>query len=165
MQAKIPRVNPKSLYAHCAGDWLNFAVVALCKEQRVRNIMKLIKEKPYFFNFSVPPKNCLLEKVKVYATNAQLQNLVYMCCTIRLERIDGMSIFEELLVSIYYCLCEMKENKCDPCFNSETWAKVDSRSNLVTVVSFIATLVITRNILGCLLPVTRKLQTKESDIT
>ena len=73
--------------------------------------MEKIKEIANFFNFSVHRKNSWLEKLKVYASNAQLQKLV-VCRTRWLERIDGISIFEELFVSIYHSLREMKENKC-----------------------------------------------------
>ena len=104
------------------------------------------------------------EKVKVYAPNAQRQKLIDMCRTRWLEIIDGMSIFEELLVSIYHSLGKIKENKCEPRFNNETFAKADSLFKLVTDFRFIITLVITRNILDYLLPVTRKLQTKDLDI-
>ena len=69
-----------------------------------------------------------------------------------------MIIFEELLVSIYYSLHEMKENKCEPRFSNENPVKADSLFQLITDFSFIVTLVITRNILDYLLTVTRKLQ-------
>ena len=77
---------------------------------------------------------------------------------------DGMSILEELFVSIYHSLREMKEKKCEPPFNNKIFAKADSLFKLATDFSFITTLVVTRNILDYLLPVTRKLQTKDSDI-
>ena len=76
LQEKICRVKPKALYTHCATHRLNLAVIASCKEQRVRNIMKQIKETSNLFNFSVPRKNSLSEKVKVYAPNAKRQKLV-----------------------------------------------------------------------------------------
>ena len=69
----------------------------------------------------MPRKNILSEKVKVNAPNAQRQKLVDVCRTRWLKRIDG--IFEELFVSIYHVLREMKENKRDPRFNNETSAK------------------------------------------
>ena len=58
----------------------------------------------------------------------------------------------------------MKENKCEPRFNNKTSDKADSLFKFATEFSFIATLVITRNILHYFLPVIRKLQTKDSDI-
>ena len=54
LQTQIDRVNPKALYKHCTSHQLNLAVVALCKKQRVRNVMEQIKEITYFFSFSVP---------------------------------------------------------------------------------------------------------------
>ena len=38
LQAQIRRVNPKSLYTHCASHRLNLAVEASCKEQRIVSI-------------------------------------------------------------------------------------------------------------------------------
>ena len=75
-----------------------------------------------------------------------------------------MSIFKELFVPTYHSHREMKENKCEPLFNDETWADTDSLLKLVTDFSFIVILVITRDILDYLLSVTRKLQTKEWEI-
>ena len=56
LQAQICRVNLKTLYTHCASYRLNLAVVASCKEERIRNVMEQIKEMFNFFNFSVPSK-------------------------------------------------------------------------------------------------------------
>ena len=72
--------------------------------QRVRNVIKQIEHVTifqYFFNFSVPPKNSSSVKIKVYTQNPQRKKIVNACPAILLERIDGMSIFEELFMSIY----------------------------------------------------------------
>ena len=106
--------------------------------------MEQIKEISNFFNFSVLRNCSLAEKVKGYAPNAQRQKLLDVCGTSWLERIDRMSIFEELFVSICHSLRERKENKCEPRFNTETSAKMDSLFKLVTDFGFIAALVITR---------------------
>ena len=55
-----------------------------------------------------------------------------------------MSIFEELFVSICHSLREMKEKKCEPHFNTETSAKMDSLFKLVNDFGFITALVTTR---------------------
>ena len=106
--------------------------------------MEQIKEISNFFNFSVLRNYSLSEKVKGYAPNAQRQKLLDVCRTSWLERIDRMSIFEELFVSICHSLREMKENKCEPRFNTETSAKMDSLFKLVSDFGFITALVITR---------------------
>ena len=56
------------------------------------------------------------------------------------------------------------ENNCEPSFINDTLARVDSHFKLVTELRFNTTLFITISIFNYLLPVTRNLQTKNSDI-
>ena len=142
LQTQIRRVNSKALYAHCASRRLNLIVVASCKKQQVRNVMEQIKEITYLFTFPVPRKNILSEKVEVYTPNALDQKLVDVCHTRWLERIDGR-------VSLRSCLSQfiIISMKCQPRFNNEILTKAESLLKLVTDFSFIATLVITGNIL------------------
>ena len=58
----------------------------------------------------------------------------------------------------------MKENKCEPRFSNDTSAKVHSLIEVVPDFGFFTTLVIIRNMLDYFLPVTRKLQNKDSDV-
>ena len=76
----------------------------------------------------------------------------------------GMSIFEELLVSVYHYLHEMKENKCKTRFDTDTLSKAGSLFKFVTGFSFITSLIITRNIIDYFPSVTTKLLSKNSDI-
>ena len=126
-----------------------------------KNCIGINERSNIILQFFSAQKNSLLKKVKVYTRNGLRQNLFGICRTRWLERIDGMSIFKELFVPTYHSHREMKENKCEPLFNDETWADTDSLLKLVTDFSFIVILVITRDILDYLLSVTRKLQTKE----
>ena len=74
--------------------------------------MEQIEERAYFFIFLVPsPQNKLTEKIKLLASIAQCQKLINVCLTRQVEGIDDMSIFEELLESVYHSPCEMEENK------------------------------------------------------
>ena len=75
---QIRRVNPKALYTHCVSHRLNLAVVASCKEQRVRNVMEQIKEISNFFNFSVPRKKVCQRKLKYMPQTHYVKNLL-MC--------------------------------------------------------------------------------------
>ena len=79
--------------------------------------------------------------------NAKRQKLADVCRTRWLERMEGISIFDELFASIFNFTREMKENKCETHFNKETSAKADSLFKLVIDFSFISTLVIIRNTL------------------
>ena len=73
--------------------------------------------------FKISPRFCL---------SKQMEALV----------LDDISIFEELLVSVYYSFRKKKENKCEPRFNNETLVKVDLLLRSVTDFSFNITFVI-----------------------
>ena len=76
----------------------------------------------------------------------------------------GMSIFEELLESVYHYFHEMKENKCKTRFDTDTLSKAGSLFKFVTGFSYITSLIITRNIIDYFPSVTTKLLSKNSDI-
>ena len=164
LSAHVLRVNPKALYTHRFCHRLNLVVVASCGEQRVRNLMTNIKEISYFFNLSVPRKNCLEDKILLYCPESLKHKLKDVCRTRWVERIEGMDVFEELFVPVYYSLLVMKENNDTVHYNNETSAKAESLFKLVDDFEFIVTLVVTRSILDYLLPVTRKLQAKDLDV-
>ena len=88
----------------------------------------------YFF-FSAQENN-LAEKCKLLAQNAQHPKLANICLTRSVDGVDDMSIFEELLLSIYYSLHEKKENKYEPRSNHKTSDKVGLLIKLVTDFSF-----------------------------
>ena len=164
LSAHALRVNPKALYTHCSCHRLNLAVVASCGEQRVRNLTTNIKEVSYFFNLLVPRKNCLEDKILLYCTESLKHKLKDVCRTRWVERIEGMDVFEEFFVPVYYSLLVVKENNDTVHYNNETSAKAESLFKLVDDFEFIVTLVVTRSILDYLLPVTRKLQVKDLDV-
>ena len=87
-----------------------------------------------------------------------------VCRTRWVERIEGMDVFEELFVPVYYSLLVMKENNDTVHYNNETSAKAESLFKLVDNFEFIVTLVVTCSIFDYLLPVTRKRQAKDLDV-
>ena len=159
----VLRANPKALYTHCSCHRLNLAVVASCGEQPLRNLMINIKETSYFFNLSVPRKNCLEDKILLYCPEFLKHQLKDVCRTRWVERIEFMDAFEELFVPVYFSLV-MKENNDAVHCNNETSSKADSLFKLVDDFEFIVTLVATLSILHDLLPVTRKLHAKDLDV-
>ena len=125
LSAHVLRANPKALYTHRFCHRLNLVVVASCGEQRVRNLMTNIKEISYFFNLSVPRKNCLEDKILLYCPESLKHKLKDVCRTRWVERIEGMDVFEELFVPVYYSLLVMKENNDTVHYNNETSAKAE----------------------------------------
>ena len=113
---------------------------------------------------SVPRKNCLEDKILLYCPESLKHKLKDVCRTRWVERIEGMDVFEELFVPVYYSLLVMKENNDTVHYNNETSAKAESLFKFVDDLEFIVTLVVTRSILDYLLPVTRKLQAKDVDV-
>ena len=89
----------------------------------------------YFFFFS-SQKNNLEENCKLLAQNAQHPKLANICLRRRVDGVDDRSIFEELLLSIYLSLHEMKENKYEPRSNHKTSDKAGLLIKLVTDFSF-----------------------------
>ena len=59
----------------CFCHSLNLAVVASYGEQSVRKLMTNIKNTWYFFNLSVPCKNCLEDKILLYCPESLKINL------------------------------------------------------------------------------------------
>ena len=158
------RDNPKALYTHCSSHRLNLAVVASCSLQQVRNVMQQIKEITYFINGSVRRTKCLQKNIELHAPKSNRKKLVDVCRTRWVARIEGMGLFEELYISIYYALLEMKENITEPRYNNDTSSKADTFFKLISDFNFIVNLVITRNVLDYLLPLTIQLQKKDHDV-
>ena len=115
--------SEQALYTHRFCHRLNLVVVASCGEQRVRNLMTNIKEISYFFNLSVPRKNCLEDKILLYCPESLKHKLKDVCRTRWVERIEGMDVFEEFFVPVYYSLLVMKEINDTVHYNNDTSAK------------------------------------------
>ena len=164
LTAHFLRINSKVLYTHCSCHRLNLAVVTSCGEQRIRNLMTNVKKISYFFNLSVPQNNCLKEKTLQFCPDSSKHKLKDVCRTRRVEKIERMDVFEDLLVPVYHSLLTMKEDNDIVHYNNETSAKAESLFKLIDDLEFIITLVITRSILDYLLPETWKLQSKDLDV-
>ena len=87
-----------------------------------------------------------------------------VCHTRRVEQITRLDDFEDLYISIVFCLESMSVSE-GRVSNRETLTKASFFYKLKASFEFIATLVLTRSILDLTLPVTELLQGKETDIT
>ena len=111
----------------------------------------MLRKSHIFFNLLVPRKNCLEGKILLYFPGSLKHKPKDVCRTRWVERIEGMDLFEEFLVPVYYSLLVMKENNDTVHYNNETSAKAESLFKLVDDFEFIVTLVVTRSILDYLL--------------
>ena len=163
LSAHIVRVNEKAVYTHCHSHRLDLVVAASCSIQYVRNILDQIKELSFFFNFSEPRQKMLDLSIENHALDCLKKKLKNVCRKRWVEQIPGLDYFEDLYISIVFCLESMIVNEWRVC-NMETSTKASSFYKLIASFDFITTLVLTRSILDLTLPVTELLQGKEIDM-
>ena len=106
-----------------------------------------------------------IRELKKKKKNSEItpNNLIYntanVCCTRWVDQITGLDDFEDLYVSIVFCLESMSVNEGRVC-KREASTKASSFYKLIASFDFIATLVLTKSILDLTLPVTELLQGK-----
>ena len=163
LSAHILRLNRKAIYTHCYSHRLNLAICDSCSVPLVRNAFMQIKELSYFFNLSDGRQMLLEKNVLKYCPDSNKMKLKDVCRTRWIERVNGMDIFQELFVPIFFTLSEMSLNAERVC-NPATSSKATSFLALISSFQFIVALVISRNVLDLTLPVTQLLQAKINDV-
>ena len=163
LSAHILRLNRKAIYTHCYSHRLNLAICDSCSVPLVRNAFMQIKELSYFFNLSDGRQMLLEKNVLKYCPDSNKMKLKDVCRTRWIERVNGMDIFQELFVPIFFTLSEMGLNAERVC-NPATSSKATSFLALISSFQFIVALVISRNVLDLTLPVTQLLQAKINDV-
>ena len=155
----ITAVNSLALYTHCFSHQLNLSIQKGCSIPSVRDMLESVKDICYFFKFSPPRLEYLDESIKKYFSLEKTQvRLKDVCRTRWVERVKGLSQFEEIFVAVYDAIDRMTLE-----FKGEPAAKASSRLKHFNF-PFIANLVLTRCIFDITLPVTLQLQSKSIDI-
>lgn len=128
------------------------------------NTMKHVKDVSNFINISQTRNIPFEETIRNSSeTETKKTTLVDVCRTRWVERIDGLDTFEELFVPLYHTLQEMTDN-VERKYKPSLVTDASSCLSLISKFEFVAALVISRNILDKLLPVTLLLQGKSIDI-
>ena len=113
---------------------------------------------------SVLRKICLKNKILLYFPESLKHKFKDVGRTRWVEKVEGVDVFEELFVPVYYSLLVKKENNDTVHCNNETSAKTEPLFNLVDDIEIIVTLVVTCSIFDFLMPVNGKLQAKDLDV-
>ena len=163
LSAHILQLNRKAIYTHCYSHRLNLIICDTCSVPLVRNVLTQVKELSYFVNNSQNRQIAFEKNVLEYSPDSKKKKLKDVCRTRWVERVDGMDVFEELFVPIFFTLKEMSLN-LERKYNPNTSSQATSFSALISSFQFIVALVITRNILDMTLPVTQLLHAKNNDI-
>ena len=98
----------------------------------------------------MPKKDRFLQDVKkLFNLDTTKENLIYVCLTRWVVRIDGLVVFETFFTIIVYALEKMKDNSNpDIYFNDDTSTKASNLYKSSYNFEFIVALVITRSILS-----------------
>ena len=159
LAAHILRHNPKALYTHCFSHRLNLSICDMLSILEVNKMLKHVSDVANFINVSQTRNIPFATKVKESDINTKKAKLLSVCKTRWVERVDGLDTFQELFVPVVQTLDDLASN-AKPSLSTDA-------SSLLTHISrfdFIASLVITRNILDTTLPVTQLLQGKSIDV-
>ncbi|XP_057306732.1 uncharacterized protein LOC130644950 [Hydractinia symbiolongicarpus] len=109
-QAHILKQNRLDLYTHCSSHRLNLVVCNSCSVHYVRNMMDQIKQITYFFKFSESRLKLLRKNVADFTNNPNYAHIIDFCNTRWVERIIGMSVFNDLFEGILATFDEMALN-------------------------------------------------------
>eukprot|EP00112_Aurelia_sp_Birch-Aquarium-sp1_P023908 Seg732.10 transcript_id=Seg732.10/GoldUCD/mRNA.D3Y31 product="52 kDa repressor of the inhibitor of the protein kinase" protein_id=Seg732.10/GoldUCD/D3Y31 len=159
----IQREYPKALYVHCRSHVLNLCVASACKIQMVKNMMGHVRVVSAFFN--VHPKRfaLLCENIKSLLPEANHSNLIDVCRTRWVARIDGLDIFIELFEPIVQSLADIKDN-VQGNWNPDSCRDASGLYYGTVAFQFIVTLIVVYRCLAWTRPLTKQLQATDYDI-
>ena len=159
---RIQNEFPDAIYVHCASHWLNLCVAHACSIQSIRNTFGTMKVVHDFFNW---PKRLSLFEGKISAVYNQVSRhqLIDVCRTRWIARIDALEVFESLYRAIILALEEVKDNE-DSSWNRESCVDASGLFYQCISFEFIMSLVVARRGLSYVAPATTKLQAKRMEI-
>ena len=139
------RENSKALYTHCGSHRLHHVIGTSCKTSSVRNLMDVIKDIPYFLNFSPSRTEHLQNFIKKYEQGRKKCKLIDVFRTQSISRIDGFDVCEELFTSVVETLGYFSVNR-ESTINGDTSIKAQALLTHISNFNFIVFLVITRKV-------------------
>ena len=164
--AIILRLNPKALYFWCSGHLLNLVVADTCKIRSVTNMMDSVRKCSQIFEFSSKKQDLLEQQIKsdVQANSEHRSKLLNVYRTRWLARLDGLERIQQMFVPITNTLELIKDNH-DGSYDANARADANGLQTTFLGFAFIANLIIVRNILAYITPLTCELQKVKIDIS
>ena len=135
---------PKGLYFHCSGHRLNLVVAFTCKLPSVTNMMDAIRKCSQIFEFSAKKQGLLEGNTKAIIPEENKENLLNVCRTRWVQRLEGLERVHELFKPIIKTLEDIKDNH-DGSFKAD--AGTDANGVHATFLSFdfVVNLIIVRH--------------------
>lgn len=106
--AIVRRQYPKAIYTHCMAHRLNLSVVSPCKMHNVRNMFDTVGQVTRSLKYSPKKEPLLVQKVTDVCLESCRHNLLDVCKTCWIQRIDGLEVFLELYEDIVAMLETME---------------------------------------------------------
>ena len=148
-------------YFHCMAHWMNLSASQAVKVAAIRSAQTIVQETASLFRTSAKKTAALKQCIEdADDTRVSKRQLISLCETRFLERHTAVVTFRQLFGFVAEALQEIKT------WNNAT--EVRSASSLYASMhqfEFVVGLVILENLAGLLLPVSRKLQAVENDLT
>lgn len=101
---------PQALYVHCASHSLNLAVSDACNIPIIRNSHESINKTINLFRISVQRQTILKDIIHQLDFETKKRRLMKLCETRWIERLDGVIIFKELFVPIFFALEKIQKD-------------------------------------------------------
>ena len=159
---RIQNEFPDAVYVHRASHRLNLCVANARSIQSIRNTFGTMKVVHDFFNW--PKRLSLLEgKISAVYNQVSRHQLIDVCRTRWIARINALEVFESLYRAIILALEEVKDNK-DSSWNRESCVDASGLFYQCISFEFIMSLVVARRGLSYVAPATTKLQAKRMEI-
>ena len=97
---RIQRIYEKAAYVHCNSHVLNLCIASSCQIEIIRDMMDSVRTVSNFFNDSPKRTLVLKDKINDIVPTASRQNLLNVCRTRWIARIDGLKIFRNCYAAI-----------------------------------------------------------------
>ncbi|XP_065675892.1 52 kDa repressor of the inhibitor of the protein kinase-like [Hydra vulgaris] len=159
ISSRVKLINSKAIFVHCACLKLNLVIGKSCNVQSVRNALDQIKDISYFFN--LPPKRASCLNKFIFPGQAKL---IDTRRTRWVQKLKGLYVFFDNYISVFHSMEEMAYNE-GKSYNIDTSSKASCFLNLMKNLSFIVSLVLTKQIMDYFYAITVVLQTKAFDIS
>ena len=160
VQARISELVPGAIYTHCKAHCLNLVVTHACKLPEIRNMLDIVQQIAFAFQYSAKRTNVFKEELSgnntAKASMERRTKLQTLCETRWASRANALFTFKSSLQVINETLDKLATQMEDP--------KARSYSASVERFDFIVPLVTCEHVLQILAPLSEMLQAKECDL-
>ena len=160
VKTRIQQIVPEAIYTHCKAHNLNLAIIHASKNALVRNMLDIVQQITFHFNYSAKRQgnfqNCLATDAESTEAMQGRRKLRSLCETRWSARADLLFTFKSAFTTVCSSLEDLAQNQNDP--------KALNFLNAIQSFDFIVALVTTEHVLSGVAPLSLLLQKKDCDL-